>query len=515
MIIYATVLLGPGSEATVGDAIRSVLNDVDGFVLIESGGGDVALSAAKEAAGSSTTITDSFAWTGSYSDARQYAYELAGNNGADWALTLDPDERVLLNSSMRHKLEFHTEIAVWIMPDRDLHYFKERFLRCGAGLKWHGRVCENIDDNVPKGKLDGHFWEVKKTEEGERRRFERGIVECQRMIDEGDDRFKWWRHMGSCYLGVGDREQAARCFKTALEKDPVAEDRAWTTYLLCEQLVLDDKYKEATELAGIGLAGHAGFIPEFGWIHSYCSHRLGDDQNASRWAQLVIHVPPDRTRVSFRGQNCISGARSMLAMLHKPEPVQDFEESDFERRSMFADNFVRLAAALVNAFKPQSHLDLGAGSGLLVDAMSKLAIATHGVELSENAWNACPKDVQQLITFGVGVDGWEASQQADLVTCVEVLEHVPESEADKAVAAICGRSTRWVYFSAAAPGQPGKGHVNCKPKKYWRAKFEANGFRFAEAETATLVESIKDLQPCWWLPKNAMIFKREGEARCQ
>jgi hypothetical protein len=52
--------------------------------------------------------------------------------------------------------------------------------------------------------------------------------------------------------------------------------------------------------------------------------------------------------------------------------------------------------------------------------------------------------------------------------------------------------------------------VNCQPKKYWRAKFEANGFLFAEAETAALVGQIKDLQPCEWLPKNAMIFKREG-----
>ena len=116
------------------------------------------------------------------------------------------------------------------------------------------------------------------------------------------------------------------------------------------------------------------------------------------------------------------------------------------------------------------------------------------------------------MTFGVPAKHWDTvTVPAELTTCIEVLEHIPEPEADAAVAALCNASSRWVYFSAAAPGQPGKGHVNCQDKPYWRQKFEARGFRLAEEQTAAFVERVRDLQPCWWLPRNAMIFERTME----
>ena len=131
-----------------------------------------------------------------------------------------------------------------------------------------------------------------------------------------------------------------------------------------------------------------------------------------------------------------------------------------------------------------------------------------GIEAEPSARETTAESVRDCIVFGETFVGRPAEATFDLACCVEVLEHIPESEADRAVDSICAHSRRWVYFSAAAPGQPGKGHVNCQPKPYWRRKFEARGFRFAEGETAALVDKIRDLQPCQWLPQNAMIFER-------
>lgn len=516
MIILATVLLGPGSETIVGEAIASAAAAVDGYMLIDSGGGDAALQAAIDAtiAVQKPATIREYTWTGDYGDARQAALNWARyiDGGCDYALTLDPDERLVLGDSFRAHLEAYPSVDVWILPDRDTGYFKERAIKTSTQAKWHGRVCEFLGGREVAGsKLPGHFWELQKDEGAEKRRWQRGIVECTRMIAEGDDCYRWRRHRGSCFMGMGQSAEALADYEAALPQALNPDETAWMRYLICEQYVLAGRIEEARELAANGLADHAGFIPEFGWILCYTDYKADRMQNASRWAQLVLNTPADRTRIGFRGHNCKTGAKSVLQDIHRPVTENDFDPEDFKYRQVaFRDNYARVAAALRGLLAPKSHLDLGAGQGLLVEAMSKSGVVTHGVELSENAWNACPKDIQQLIMFGVGVDGWEASQQADLVTCVEVLEHVPESEADRAVAAICGRSKRWVYFSAAAPGQPGKGHVNCQPKKYWRAKFEANGFLFAEAETAGLVGQIKDLQPCEWLPKNAMIFKREG-----
>lgn len=319
MKILATVLLGPGSEKTVGDAIRSVLDDVDGFVLIESGGGAVAVGAALDAAMPQANSLAEFVWTGSYAEARNFALAKASEAGADFALTLDPDERVALLPGYRAQLEANPDIDAWMIRDRDEGYAKERILRCGAGIQWHGRVCENIQSHTAI--MGGHFWELPKSPEGHRARFERGVVECTRMIDEGDVRFKWWRHRGTCNAGLGDMAEAERCYREAYAMPGCPEDRALAAYLICELLVLRGEHQEAHDMAARELALHAGFLPEFGWIMAYVQFKRGDAQNASRWCQLIAAMPADRTRVGNRGKNCTKGATALLRHIHGEQPV--------------------------------------------------------------------------------------------------------------------------------------------------------------------------------------------------
>lgn len=322
MKILATVLLGPGSGAAVGDAIRSVIDRVQGFVLVESGGGSDAMQAARQAVASAATrrSTDerTFFWTGDYAAARQFALDCARQQGATYALTLDPDERVELPEYLPALLEAHPEIAVWTLVDRDEHYHKERIIRCDSGARWHGRVCENVElpDGQDRGRMRGHFWEVPKDEAATTRRYERGVTETRAMIDAGDDRYKWRRHLGSCLLGLGRRKEAVAEFTRALELAESPEDRAWCTFLLCEHEVLDEAFEAAQARAADGLRRHAGFIPEFGWIMAYCQFKAGELQNASRWAQLVLNTPEDRTRVSFRSKNARRGAGEVLAAIH-------------------------------------------------------------------------------------------------------------------------------------------------------------------------------------------------------
>lgn len=511
MKILATTLLGPGAELTAPEAIASARECIDGVVLIESGGGSIALDAARAAASGLEIHEACFLWLGDYGAARQFALEQARAAGATHALTLDPDERLLRTESLRALVANHPETEVFIARDRDALYFKERVLLCAADLTWQGRVCEFLLGMTrPQVRLRSEFWELPKDQAGFRRRWERGVVECEAMIAAGDDRYRWRRHMGSCLMGLGRRAEARTEYERALELAQNDEEQAWVKYLLIEQVVLDQEYDKALHLAAESLAKHAGYLPEFGWILAYCELQAGNYQNASRWAQMALQWPDDRTRVSFRGTNARKGCQDILAFIHSPRDAAEapYEMEDFRRRKAYLPNFKRLGRALIETLQPKSHLDLGAGAGLLVEAMADAGCETLGVELAETAREATREDVRPKIAFGRGLEAWADFASVDLVSCIEVLEHLPPEQADPAVDAICGRAERWVYFSAAAPGQPGKGHVNCREKGYWREKFEARGFRLAEKETAAFVERVRDLQPCWWLPRNAMIFER-------
>ena len=515
MKILATVLLGPGAEASVGDAIDSVKGCVDGFLLIDSGGGKAALDAASARA-KYPIHGCSFRWDGDYGAARQFAFEKARNAGATHALTLDPDERLLDTETLRPIVEAHPDTEVFIAQDRDALYFKERILKCSADLRWQGRVCEFLLGMTrPQLKLRSKFWELPKDQAGYHRRFERGVIECRRMIAEGDDRFRWRRHLGTCLMGIGQREEAIAEYRKALELAQADEETAWVQYLLLEQLVMDQKYDQALREASVALAKHCGFLLEFGWIIAYCELQAGNYQNASRWAQMALQWPEDKTRVSFRGLNAKKGCQDILAFVHTPRSREEapFELEDFHRRKAYLPNFRRLGKALVETLQPRNHLDLGAGAGLLVEAMTDAGCESWGVELAETARAATREDIRERITFGCGIEGWPNNTAGhELVSCVEVLEHIPAEQADQAIDAICAASSRFVYFSAAAPGQPGKGHVNCQPKDYWREKFEARGFQLHAGFTDSFVQKVRDLQPCWWLPRNAMIFQRAKAA---
>lgn len=330
MLIVATVLLGPGSETTVADAIKSLAPLVDGFVLIESGGGDAALDAAcAEIPPGLRRVFHPYAWQGDYGAARQFALDCARAFGADYAITLDPDERLELPPSYRETIAALPGVDIWNVVDRQEGYFKERILRCASPARWHGIVCENVDGDCTRHRLEGSFWELPKTEDQLRRRYERGVIETAKMISAGDNRYKWHRHRGTCLMGLGLRDEALAEYRVALNLAESAEDRAWCRYLICEQLVLRDQFEAARELAGQGLSDHAGFLPEFAWILAFTDYRLGEHageaehhqrwQNASRWAQIALNMPRDKTRVSFRGKNYLRGCRSLLATIHSEE----------------------------------------------------------------------------------------------------------------------------------------------------------------------------------------------------
>jgi hypothetical protein len=64
----------------------------------------------------------------------------------------------------------------------------------------------------------------------------------------------------------------------------------------------------------------------------------------------------------------------------------------------------------------------------------------------------------------------------DLVTSLEVAEHLPHSAAENLVECLCAHADH-VLFSAAVPGQGGANHINEQPYGYWKDHFAARGFK--------------------------------------
>jgi hypothetical protein len=209
-----------------------------------------------------------------------------------------------------------------------------------------------------------------------------------------------------------------------------------------------------------------------------------------------VHTPPTVAAMKF------------LSGWARARDGGPFRRRDLKDRGKYRENYRTLAAALVEVMEFQDHLDIGCGQGLLIEALvTRHGKDSHGVEGSTDAREFMAPEVKPRVrTANVGELSVDRSY--DLVSCVEVLEHVPEAESDRAVDFLTRSARNFVYFSAAIPGQAGIGHINCQPSLFWILAFDRHGFALDLARSAALLERIRGMQPAYWLPQNALIFSR-------
>jgi len=123
-----------------------------------------------------------------------------------------------------------------------------------------------------------------------------------------------------------------------------------------------------------------------------------------------------------------------------------------------------------------SILDLGAGDGHFAHVLGGQKAEVHIVELSEAVLPHIPQGVHCLI-YDLR-EPLDMGRTFDLVVCIEVAEHLPESAADTLCDTIVGHMGRYLLFTAAPPGQRGNGHINCQLSQYWMRKFSDRGLGY-------------------------------------
>jgi 2-polyprenyl-6-hydroxyphenyl methylase/3-demethylubiquinone-9 3-methyltransferase len=107
-------------------------------------------------------------------------------------------------------------------------------------------------------------------------------------------------------------------------------------------------------------------------------------------------------------------------------------------------------------------LDVGCGGGILAEAMAQRGARVTGIDLSSK-----PLRVAQLhaLESGVAVDYREASAEAlaaeapaafEVVTCMEMLEHVPDPSSAVSACGALASPGGWVFFST----------INRNPKSF-------------------------------------------------
>jgi SAM-dependent methyltransferase len=157
---------------------------------------------------------------------------------------------------------------------------------------------------------------------------------------------------------------------------------------------------------------------------------------------------------------------------------------------------------------PRSAMDVGCGTGALLDALRSRGCAVAGLEYSEAALAYCRARALDVRKFDLERDTLADDRTFDVVISMEVAEHLPEHRADRYVA-LLARLARVIVFTAAPPGQGGRDHVNEQPPGYWIAKFKASGVAYDQDLSARWRDRWSHqggVAP--WYYRNLMVFRR-------
>jgi len=186
----------------------------------------------------------------------------------------------------------------------------------------------------------------------------------------------------------------------------------------------------------------------------------------------------------------------------------------YERNEHWLDFFDRIAESIVREFHPSSVLDAGCAMGFLVEALRKRGVAASGVDVSEYAISQVHDSVAEHCAVASLADPLPG--RYDLITCIEVLEHVPPESADAAIANLCAASDR-LLISASPSDYAEPTHLNVQPPEAWSALLAREGF-FREVERdlsyvtpwaalyvrreEPLPETIRRYDRSWWRLRN-------------
>ncbi len=160
--------------------------------------------------------------------------------------------------------------------------------------------------------------------------------------------------------------------------------------------------------------------------------------------------------------------------------------------------------------RAMSYYDIGAGTGAYAAAARRRG---HDVYASEYA------RIGRVVARALGVPcaaldlsrdppADTRGRSVDLAWCFEVAEHVSPPMGDRLVEHVA-RSAPIVIFTAASPGQGGRGHINEQPKSYWIERFGRHGKVYRPDLSAELAAYWRaaGLQSSW-LHDNVMVFEQ-------
>ena len=165
----------------------------------------------------------------------------------------------------------------------------------------------------------------------------------------------------------------------------------------------------------------------------------------------------------------------------------------------------RFSAFLAPLLGIKSVLDVGCGRGAWLHEWK-----AAGVTIAQGVDGPYVREESLLIPVGdfTAVDlsqKFDLGRRYDLVTSLEVAEHLPRSHSEDFISSLAAHADL-VLFSAATPGQGGENHINERPPSFWQGIFATMGFEAYDI-VRPVFRADSSVEP--WYRFNTVLYANE------
>lgn len=173
---------------------------------------------------------------------------------------------------------------------------------------------------------------------------------------------------------------------------------------------------------------------------------------------------------------------------------------EYERGNGWEEIFSGFAERIVKEINPKRVLDAGCAKGFLVEALCDKGVDAYGIDSSEYAISCARDDMKDRCKVQSILE--PIKEKYDLITCIEVLEHLSAEDVPVAIQRLCEASDD-IIFSSTPFDYDEETHISVHSVDYWAEQFAYQGF-------------YHDVQyDCSYLAVQAMRFRKVEKTKAE
>lgn len=161
-----------------------------------------------------------------------------------------------------------------------------------------------------------------------------------------------------------------------------------------------------------------------------------------------------------------------------------------------------IVPVLLELVHPNSVVDIGCGTGAWLSVFQEHGIKNvFGIDGPHIDRDMLTIDYNRFLNVDLS-KAFDLGLKADLVTSLEVAEHLPPEAAETFIQCLV-RIAPVVLFSAAIPGQGGMNHFNEQWPDYWAQLFKSNDYLVIDCLRGKI---WRNKRIKFWFRQNILIF---------